>query len=975
MNEIFNWYLSIYFTDEEIDPQPPPIPPRRKKRKKNLPAILASEPTLKPSSKPRRKPRLPPPPPPPVQKTSQKRSQFVNSSHRMKEPESDLENNSTTETESIPFEVKFNIGEENRNSEVRPNFQNLNQNRFQNRNIHTYPPQHREPNRYPPLLFTFQDFQTVMAESISNRDYQTSLDETFSSNNLIDESKVCFRVTTTNLPFEKCLGTWQNSFDNPEFVASDENSFIFEDYIDRSNRPARPDLFRMESLENSVEDIVPNRTKVRFVIESPSTSTPDEDAEITMDSLQNIESLNKDLEELQKIQSICEAIQNSERDLPLDSLLCDSDTLNLVEIVSETDLICENVFESEGTDDNKVINKGKIDVKEQVDKEITDDTEKIEDEEEDLLDVSKLDIQSSSDEIIEKGSPEKEVKKILENPKLERFKTCVSADQCTLEISKSEKSEENLERPKEVSHSSKLQRFKTQKSTSGNYEDAFGSDELMLNKSSEVSEDKVVETSEDPDNQNISIENQEVKAGEENSKKKIFIDSSLCDFINNGNEGKWNDSSDKDRESSFANLESEVKIDPSPQVSSISVSVRRNSFLDKMLNEETCEVIATHPKPADSMPEKGMQPALELESPSQEFPALSTSSERKVVWSSKSDESKNEVQKGKILVEKKVVKKSFGEAKCEVLNELLCNFSAIKLKSVPSSKTIDRVSSANHVKLPDESVCEQKTDQLRVEEDGSASARATDPSEALASVEDQLISVDKCAIARRSPKTCNNSIDNNAKTPVALSNDQSHDAFSITPGSVRNFIKHYEIQQETSNQCFKDKDVKDKYVKATDDRNKDLSSKEEIETLELKEEIDQDSLIDLMNLESNESIGRRKSLNFIENSKQEFESSCQSLTTNGTKGKKQSCIKSNDSSPISERKKSVQFDSACTVIQLQKQEESSMTSLINGIRYRIKGKAPNKPEVQMPITFKTSLRPDDSTPDIQVSQHSFLIVV
>lgn len=952
--------VCIYFSDDKIDPQPPPIPPRRKKRKSNLSAVAASEPTSKPSSQPRRKPRLPPPPPPPVQKARDKRSQFMSNPQHTKKPESDLENNLPAETKSSPDEVKFSIGEENNNSEVGTNFQKQNryqnQNLSQNRNVSTYSHEHREPNRYPPLLFTFQDYQTVMGGSMSTQDYQTSLDETFSSNNLIDESKVCFRVTTTNLPFEKCLGTWQNSFDNPEFVASDESSFIFEDYIDRNNRTKRTDSFRMETLENSVENLAPNNTKVRFVLESPSSSTPDESAEITMDSLQNIESLNNDLEELKKIQSICEAIQHSQ-EIPLDSSLCDNDDLNLVEVVSETDLICENFVENEETEDKEIEHEEKIDIE-------------------------------RSHEVIssdEEDSAEKEVPKIVENPKLQRYKTCTSSDHFTADIPKSEKPEEKLEEPKEVSPFSKMQRFKTQNSGSESYEDAFDSEELIM----KVNERFEVYTSQNHDNKNIIIENQEVTASEESSKKKIYIDSSLCDFINEENEIKWNETSDEKRETSMANQESEIKSDPSPQVFSIPVSLRRNSFLDKMLSEEPCEVIATHVKADDSRPEKRMQPASKLESPPRELPALATSSGRNVVKSSKFDKSKIEIPKEKILEGGKTLKKSFGEAKCDVLNELLCNFSAIKLKSVASSKLVGRGPSPNHLKLPDESVCDQKTDELRVEEGGSASVSVTDCSEALTSVEDQLISVNKCAITRRSPKTCNNSIDNNAKTPIALSIDQSHEAFSITPGRVRNFIKHYEIQQETSNQCFKDKDskdkdikdkdVKDKYVKATDDkakdvkvkesntkdRNKDLSSKEEVKRLELKEEANHDSLINLTNLQENDSIDYYKTLNLIGNSKQEFEFPCQNLTPNGPR--RQSCIKSNGSSPLPERKKSVQFDSACTVIQLQQQEESSMTSLINGIRCRIKGKAPNKPELQMPITFKTSLRSDDSTPDIQVS--------
>ena len=934
----------------------------------------------------------------------------------------------------IPYEVNFNVGEKNKDIEIRQtHFKNCfphqiqSQNFIENQNVYTSSPKPREPNRYPPLFFTFQDFQTVMEESISKRDCHTSLEETFSSNNLIDESKVCFRVTTTNIPFEKCLETWQNTFDNPEFKDCDENLFIFEDYIDRSKLTnSRPDLFRIESLENSLEDIMPNRTKVRFVIESPSTSSPDENAEITEDSLKNIESLNKDLEELQKIQSICEEIQNSQEEsknnkVPFDSLLCDEDDYDLVEVQSEADLLCIKHVEDKSKDVSIELSKTN---------EIT---------------------YSSEESFTEEKS------QILPaNPsKLKRYKTCMSSDH---DIPESENFEqEYFKRQKEIlSNVSRLQSLnsKIQKSGSGSYEDAFDSEELILTASDKSERAEDAKTNlvhlEASDNQNNTVNTQiEIKVNQEMSfkKKQIFIDSTLCDFINDDdNKIKWNESSDEEEAERFAkheisnlnfsseaetipingnefkiNLESksgdiminsksfETEIEEhNPQVSSVPVSVRRNSFLDKMLNEENaCAVIATHPKLCDSKLEKEMLPTcLELKSSEQEFLALQIGSNRKVPKiSSGVEETRNKDQKVKISEKKKEKNlkkdkisetKSVGEVKCDVLNELLCNFSAIKLKSVARSN-VDRDPSANHVKLPVQSACKQKTDELRVKKYGSASARITDPNEALVSVEDRLDSVDKCAIARRSSKTCNNSIDNNAKTPVALSNDQSHNAFSITPGSVRNFIKHYEIHQETNNQSCNENSNKnedntfkhmendcknrDNNCNDRDCQGKDIdktaktsSMKNQQETLELKQEANKNFLLDLTNSEdAYDLMGRCMSEN-IASLKEEYESSCQSLSPNENRCRRQSCIKSNDSSPTSERKKSVQFDSACTVIQLQKQDEGSMSSLINGIRSRIKGKAPNKTEMLGPITFKTTLRPDDSTPQIQVSYQSFYIV-
>ena len=62
-----------------------------------------------------------------------------------------------------------------------------------------------------------------------------------------------------------------------------------------------------------------------------------------------------------------------------------------------------------------------------------------------------------------------------------------------------------------------------------------------------------------------------------------------------------------------------------------------------------------------------------------------------------------------------------------------------------------------------------------------------------------MSSGDKSAIARRiSQPHCNNNDNNRAVTPVAVSDDQSRDTVTITPGRVRSFIKYYEIQHEAT---------------------------------------------------------------------------------------------------------------------------------------------------------------------------------
>lgn len=155
----------------------------------------------------------------------------------------------------------------------------------------------KETNKYPPLLFTLHDFQNVMADTLqhverddgSKDSPKNSLDDRcrdsfheFFEKSLDDEgSELSFRVTTTNLPFEKCLDRWAATLEDQIIENMDQSSFIFEDYMDRSNkvnirRSSAPMCYTNEEEEEEPRKAVAAKlTKVRFVIESPNSSTPD----------------------------------------------------------------------------------------------------------------------------------------------------------------------------------------------------------------------------------------------------------------------------------------------------------------------------------------------------------------------------------------------------------------------------------------------------------------------------------------------------------------------------------------------------------------------------------------------------------------------------------------------------------------------------------------------------------------------------
>ncbi|XP_076389541.1 uncharacterized protein LOC105664026 [Megachile rotundata] len=316
---------SIVVSDAEST-SAPPVPPRRKKRK-TTPAAIAKSPLSRETSpatglKKSDRKRLAPPPPPPrtarrIKSRKDQTEKRVSNDSVIDNVEETLNNPGFIEADrtDLRFESADLISTKETNDAG---------NDMDDRNKSDYvtdSPRARpfpiyetfarkETNKYPPLFFTLHDFQNVMSSTLQHEDdsdtkssveLETPFNNSFhgSFGNSLDdeENELCFRVTTTNLPFERCLDRWTATFADHFIEKLDEsNRFIFEDYIDRSNkvnvrRSAGPMCY--ESFEE--ESSAPRLTKVRFVIESPSSSTPDldldDDGEVMCDSLRNIDSL------------------------------------------------------------------------------------------------------------------------------------------------------------------------------------------------------------------------------------------------------------------------------------------------------------------------------------------------------------------------------------------------------------------------------------------------------------------------------------------------------------------------------------------------------------------------------------------------------------------------------------------------------------------------------------------------------------
>lgn len=142
---------------------------------------------------------------------------------------------------------------------------------------------------YPPLFFTLHDFEDVMSSMRNKDDFvnvpSTNLDdfrEESSITHIPDD--VCFRVTTTNLPFEKCLDRWRDSFGDENFGQKFDN-YRFEDSVNKNNQKTSDYIS-----DNNDYSECRAGTKVRFVITSPFNS-PKHDfnrkSSVSCDSWQN----------------------------------------------------------------------------------------------------------------------------------------------------------------------------------------------------------------------------------------------------------------------------------------------------------------------------------------------------------------------------------------------------------------------------------------------------------------------------------------------------------------------------------------------------------------------------------------------------------------------------------------------------------------------------------------------------------------
>ncbi|XP_043252836.1 uncharacterized protein LOC122397628 isoform X1 [Colletes gigas] len=937
----------------------PPVPPRRKKRKAKFPPTVKSPQGTSPTSrnKPDRK-RLPPPPPPP--RAARRVKCHAAKDHREEtistneETEDSLNSLSLNETEAPqPSSLQFST-DRNDNYDTVDAADSSNERSFPLYETLT----RKETNQYPPLLFTLQDFQNVMSSTLQHEEESRirSFRESFEHSLDDEENDLCFRVTTTNLPFEKCLDRWNAMFDKFD----DSSRFIFDDYIDRSNKVnVRRSTGPMSGESLDEEPMVPRSTKVRFVIESPSSSTPDyeldEDGEATCDSLQNIDSLvdeeaghaRASVQSTEVTAETDEGETGHEQgfrndqfgDVPFGSVLTNRNSI--VEWPSLKSVLSSIVPVNRGSNGDSF--RGSTSLESQ--------NESFES----ALEIDKLETVNEAENL---GEPEAECVSVsneddgsIEKENLARSTSvdCIVHEATRVaEIENNNIEEITLQSTEEVvndvEQDLKVNVVNEQETAIGGFEvnetneteDCVAEEDLISDKVSYEANEKV--SSVEESNKKQSTETDLPKKSSQEYKRKLFVAESFRN-INH-------DSSSNDPEEERASEENDgapVSSIKDEDVSflrnnsvSVPVNIRRNSFLENMLSEDSnevwnvstsCKIVGACPKlsltredSVSATKDEGklanrLNVSIKMDTEIQKILQESDEISKKV------DNAIPKLRKSPVIVKPT---KNAGEAKCNVLNELLSNFGKIKLKPVNGGRQTDienlalaideekietmtdscvetssnngdksptddrnmypKEVSSNREELtfdksseeflkekdylknyeiksngngevvkvdvhrslnedypkssrsvlelrvePDKSekgdasleeshvavessaeplqivVCSEKTDAKVCEDELDDRGEKYEPPNRGRQLDLRRSSGEKSAIARRIPRPhCNNNDNNRAVTPVAVSDDQSHDAVTITPGRVRSFVKYYEIRGEATN----DKDSK-----------------------------------------------------------------------------------------------------------------------------------------------------------------------
>ncbi|XP_014208935.1 uncharacterized protein LOC106639697 [Copidosoma floridanum] len=998
----------LKFCDADESSLPPPIPPRRKRCKSEVARHLNSiqSHAIKCERKHRSAPHLPTPPQrsktgKKVPASSQNHSKRLASSFNLYDSlECNISNHDkvlqTTSFEKINEsdyngnDTDINIVEDQKRSKNVEN-QGLDFNDSSSSRSSSPFFKSSEPNKYPPLYFTFEDYKMVVQECPREIDRSTEyiLEKTEETSKKIEEvsenfdeitkevkeinekieeiseqamlpfaenvpfenirEEIYFRVTTTNRPFEQCLGQWNTLYTNDSKLVEEEQSdkYIFEDYLDRSKQLNRPQILKLNEEfcsipqdENSAST-EKSTTKVRFIIESPSTSTPDIDLDddgssyinfiekkflsCENSSVQSFEIIDEDFETVDKKGSNIKQHEN------------DTDTTS--KFYLETVENKENMSDSLYTLTTNPINDSCSEWEED------------------------FDIFSSATFIEDKGQTESLIEDNLEESKNTNVKHKLYSELHAKEKVSNKMNDESSKKRTKLIDSSFYNL-----SEEDEWELYFEKDQVNLKEDRIQQNKKYLEpiamidqliTFDDRDDTVDNTEKNDNMTTENIKQLNIRIESSakIKDVA------KTDSLCNEKKPFIVLDLHKIPIIEISPaEDKPVPENTPRNSFLETMLNGNNlsqnswvtstanCEVVATQLKQDMSASANEIYSSEPLTTDVNEF-STETAVEPTNKSSTESTESSMRIKALEKINTSLSKNTSAGEVKGDVLDELLANFSAIKLKPVKTTvHTLSRLQDYCELDKVDENNIKVKTDKKNeikkvgniLDNNEGVNSNIDTKSDCLTQLMTNsstfdIINVYKntSAIIKEASHTNHNDNDNKATTPIVVTKDQPHEAASIIPGSVKNYVKYYEIQSEICSiakvkdnlfkkhsECEQEKN-KTKLIKANEKLKKNTKNsvtpkKEDVKKAGIKFSDDANKIM-------------------IQNSPSPVSTPIPLI-------QKQSCLKT-EPSPKFERRKSVQFDNEHIIMTTRKKdkendkqknkEEGKLSSFAGGITAKL----------------------------------------
>ncbi|XP_011634340.1 uncharacterized protein LOC105425321 [Pogonomyrmex barbatus] len=563
-------------------------------------------------------------------------------------------------------------------------------------------------DKYPSLFFTLKDFENVVSDAW-DRDYSAITPDPENSQNLHekesskvhilddDDGDVCFRVTTTNLPFEKCLGGWKDPFEHGVSVRNFDDHQFEDDNSNENDEKNDENLFECDIFDNNDDSKCRVDTKVRFMIESPSSSGSkirDSDVKIGVprDSLRSCESILNDE------QSAASSVKLTEiRDEFVNVKGCRDKTRDKSYSSS-----VEKGNSTTGEDDPFVLaDANKVDTKlKAISQTHCDDRnndvnrERIREGDFDLISPSV----QASDEILETGKENTITtitRKAIPNERYDAKQ--VDQSNTSPEVAK------NIRRFTDKSSETACKVEKTAKITQSTHREK----EIFLKKTSGDIKEKSIAK-----NEKILIDESAknfLNKHDDKSSKSTITDNLTNKLIKNSEKTQRLHEENTETSNSFVDSKNNrEKTSPSEDVfaKNIPVKIRRNSFLETMLSDDSTDIsmnCAITPvtstntdkelsasKSPNKIQELNTNIAIESERTRDFHDTKIDIKDQTVLKSSK------EVIRGRESIVKvsnidikstQPENKSASDVKNDVLNELLCNFNNIKLKIVsPENK-------------------------------------------------------------------------------------------------------------------------------------------------------------------------------------------------------------------------------------------------------------------------------------------------